>query len=350
MAKRNETPQFIERQGETFLHNVETRQAEIMLDAERLREILAKLEIDPLQINCTKTGQPIGHRNWGQFYAHVSVAYAHHCENAENAQDELNFILGLLQENACAAHWLQTDGSHLDHLQIIDPVGYFVYAASHIVAHHYKAGAVRREHAREANTKLFKQKCNAHAMIADLLGIENTGAFLQGKTDTVSDETLNELHKANSYLQRILCVDPAVLHFPYRTIEEIVLAAFVSDTLFDTLSATYNAWLENKINYKGNYLQIANNKGPAQFRTQVSMASRGAEETDELLAVLNEFNVFLKFKDTNDVNVARSFTGARESKAKAVIREQNKRAAQSGVEAKPVTLPGIFKALGVSSA
>ena len=209
------------------------------LTAHDTQQICESLPFDVTAIYCVKTGQLIGHRDWAQIYALVSL----------KSPDQAKYTLTALQENACAAHWLQTDADILERLRVVDPISYFVYTASYVIAHHYKSPKILKDQEPEARARLMREKILAHKQIAS---VKNREA----------------LHIANGHLANLLTYNPEALKLPYKTLQDVA-QAFLNGSLYSTISTCFTRWItsDNKFASIERLSELLNeNQGPTQYK------------------------------------------------------------------------------------
>ena len=306
----------------SHFYTVRERHMTMGAAAHDLIEKLGQLDFDVQKLFCVKTGQPIGKRNWPQFYALARV-----CSTEKDAP-QFAFLATMLRENSCAAHWLKTDGSALDHLMIADPIGYFIYAASFLLQNR-NIPKQEKEYERQ---KLFRDKILAFAEIANMLGHdpENDIFFLHDELTQEENKIFDRLTRANEYMRKVLALDPKSLDLPFQNLAQITKIALRDDDFFSVLSERVNNWIENKRYILANFDKAASNKGPGQFRAQKWRVSARSSDTDRILVELAEFGLGPdQFELVKEPTVAKSWTGAREDREKRAAYAQMRKAEKS---------------------
>lgn len=248
-----------------------------LLNALEVQSLCESLPFDPLALYCIKTGQRRGSRDWPQIYQLVAL----------HSRDQAKLILELLQADGCASHWVQTDGATLERLRVIDPVGYFIYAASHLIRHRFKMPVVAKQDEREASAEFFQQKIAAHARLSRKF------ATTEG---SVADMAI--LHVANGHLRQLLNYNPALLRLPFHTLDQIV-SSFFAGNLYATISHCFRSWLARETEYfkpEKMFEALEKAKGPGNFRAQ--RPSNKSRRIDEMVAEIANLGLDLtKFRE-----------------------------------------------------
>lgn len=247
----------------------EQRQAAFTYQALEVQELIESLPFDARLLYCTKTGQPRGERDWSQIYNLVAL----------HDRDKSKLILGLMREEGCAVHWSQTDGATLNQLRIIDPVGYFVYAASYLTMHNFKAPKVTKQEESEARARLFQHKITVYAKLSEIVRSGDEARNMQ------------VLHVANGHLRNILNYNPALLGLKFAS-PLSVLEAFSAGLLYSELSKAFKSWIarENEyLNMADLFETLQKSMGPGQFRSQ--RKSNKTRRVDEMIAEMANFGI-----------------------------------------------------------
>lgn len=242
--------------------------------------------IEPKTVYCRKTGVAL--------YAIEDKHFALLLQVQNKTQGET--LEPSVLQSSVAPWWIRTDGKALDQLAELDPVGYFVYAASMVTYRRAKIDKADdpKGPSVTSDTEWLRQKIKLHA-------------YLQHKP-------LTAIVKLNRLFHKLLQFEGKLLYVPWRALDELAV-----DQRFDDLEQTINVLITRVFNkYLGsarkptaiNMAEFANkHRAGGQFASQNAFARNLAAA--EILRMFDD--VGLDISDEHDTHVARSYTGMREA-------------------------------------